>query len=162
MVKISGSEQTLPGPMVSGSIPRDRAVVAVIDGQGGGLGAALVRELRESFGDALEIWALGANSTATGMMMRARANRGATGENAVRLALPRAKVVMGPIAITWANAMMGEITPGLAEAVMKAQIPKIFIPVSQENIFLAGHRYEILPNLVLEAIRQLARKACLS
>jgi len=137
----NGLEQA--GTMVSGCIPRDRAVVAVIDGLGGSFGAAMVRELRESFGDAVEIWALGINSIATGAMMKAKANRGATGENAVRVALPKAKAVMGPIAITWANSMMGET--GLAEAVMCAPVPKILIPISQENIILAGHKYDPWP-----------------
>jgi len=161
MVENPVSNPALSGPMVSGSIPRDRAVVAVIDGLGGVFGVAIVKELRETFGDALEIWALGANSSATAAMMKAGANRGATGEGAVRVSLPKAMAVMGPLAITWANAMMGEITPGLAEAVMKAEIPKILLPVSQENVILAGYKFEPLSNLLLDAIRHLARQACL-
>jgi hypothetical protein len=131
-------------------------VVAVIDGQGGGFGAAIIKELRQHFGEALEVWALGANSTATSAMMKARANRGATGENAARVCLPRADVVMGPIAVTWANAMMGEISPALAEAVTSAAAPKILIPLSQEGVTLAGFKSEPLPHLVAEAVRQLA------
>ena len=142
--------------MVTGHAPRRRPVIAVIDGQGGGFGAAIIKELRLSFGDALEIWALGANSTATAAMMKAKANRGATGENAVRVCLPKADAVLGPIAVTWANAMMGEISPGLAEAVTSASAPKILIPLAQEGITLAGFVTEPLPHLVSDAIRQLA------
>ena len=131
-------------------------MVAVIDGQGGGFGVALIRELRAVFGDCLDIWALGANATATEAMMRAKANRGATGENAVRVCLPRAEVILGPVAITWANAMMGEISPGLAEAVTSARAPKILIPLSQEGMVLAGFTGQPLPHLVAEAVRQLA------
>ncbi len=144
----------------AGHIPRRRPVVAVIDGQGGGFGVALIKELRAGFGDALEIWALGANSTATTAMMKAKANRGATGENAVRVSLARADAVMGPIAVTWANAMMGEISPGLAEAVTSSPTPKILIPLSQEGITLAGFVSEPLPHLVADAVRQLALIAC--
>lgn len=142
--------------MVMGHAPRRRPVIAVIDGQGGGFGAAIIKELRLAFGDTLEIWALGANSAATAAMMKAKANRGATGENAVRVSLPRADAVLGPIAVTWANAMMGEISPGLAEAVTSAPAPKILIPLSQEGITLAGFATEPLPHLVSDAIRQLA------
>ena len=136
--------------------PDRRPVVAVIDGQGGGFGVALIRELRAAFGDTLDIWALGANATATEAMMKAKANRGATGENAVRVSLARADVVLGPVAITWANAMMGEISPGLAEAVTSARAPKILIPLSQEGVVLAGFTGQPLPHLVAEAVRQLA------
>ena len=142
--------------LAAGHSPRHRPVVAVIDGQGGGFGAAIIKELRLSFGDALEVWALGANSAATTAMMKAKANRGATGENAVKVSLPRADAVMGPIAVTWPNAMMGEITPGVAEAVTGCGAPKILIPLSQEGVILAGFSSEPLPHLVTEAIRQLA------
>ncbi|MDR0881933.1 MAG: DUF3842 family protein [Candidatus Adiutrix sp.] len=142
--------------LTAGHSPSRRPVVAVIDGQGGGFGVAIIKELRASFGDALEIWAVGTNSTATTAMMKARANRGATGENAARVSLPRADAVMGPIAVTWPNAMMGEITPALAAAVTGCQAPKVLIPLSQEGITLAGFTSEPLPHLVADAIRHLA------
>ncbi len=144
------------GPWVRGHRPVRRPVVAVIDGQGGGFGAALIKELRQHFGEAVEVWALGTNSTATAAMMKAKANRGATGENAVRVCLPKVDAILGPIAVTWANAMMGEISPGLAEAVSSAAAPKILIPLSQEGVTLAGFVSEPLPHLVAEAVRQLA------
>lgn len=147
------------GPWVRGHRPARRPVVAVIDGQGGGFGAALIKELRQHFGEAVEVWALGTNSTATSAMMKAKANRGATGENAVRVCLPKVDAILGPIAVTWANAMMGEISPGLAEAVTSAVAPKILIPLSQEGVTLAGFVSEPLPHLVAEAIRQLALAA---
>ena len=148
----------IPPTRVPGG-PDRRPVAAVIDGQGGGFGVAIIRELRAAFGETVDIWALGVNSAATTAMMKAKANRGATGENAVRVSLPKADALLGPIAVTWANAMMGEISPGLAEAVTSAPIPKILIPLSQEGIVLAGFAGEPLPHLVAEAVRQLARLA---
>ncbi|MDL2226147.1 DUF3842 family protein [Deltaproteobacteria bacterium OttesenSCG-928-M10] len=144
------------GPWVRGHQPVRRSIVAVLDGQGGGFGAAIIKELRAHFGESIEIWALGANSTATAAMMKAKANRGATGENAARVSLPKVDAIMGPIAVTWANAMMGEISPGLAETVTSLPTPKILIPLSQEGITLAGFHSEPLPHLVAEAVRQLA------
>ena len=155
---MSADKPVMPpdGPWVRGHQPVRRPVVAVLDGQGGGFGAAIIKELRTHFGEAIEIWALGANSTATTAMMKAKANRGATGENAARVSLPKVDAIMGPVAITWANAMMGEISPGLAEVVTSLPAPKILIPLSQEGIVLAGFQSEPLPHLVAEAVRQLA------
>jgi hypothetical protein len=130
-------------------------IVAVIDGQGGGIGAAVVKEIRREFLEALEIWALGANSTATETMMKARANRGATGENAVKVCLSKVDALVAPMAVGWANSMMGEITPAMAEAVMSADILKIFIPLSQEKVVLAGFQSEPLPHLVAKAVEAL-------
>jgi len=59
------------------------ARIAVIDGQGGGIGTAIIRRIREMLGEKVEVWALGTNAIATAQMMKARANRGATGENAI-------------------------------------------------------------------------------
>jgi threonine/homoserine efflux transporter RhtA len=132
--------------------PNKAPVVAVLDGQGGGIGAAVIKEIRREFQETVEIWALGANSSATEAMLRARANRGATGENAIRVSLARADALVAPIAAGWANAMMGEITPGIAEAVMSADILKIFIPLSLERVVLAGHVSEPLPHLVAKAV----------
>ncbi|MGL4208835.1 MAG: DUF3842 family protein [Candidatus Adiutrix sp.] len=135
---------------------RHPLVVAVIDGQGGGFGSAIIKELRGRYGEEIEIWALGVNSTATSAMMKAKANRGATGENSVLVSLAKVDAVMGPIGITWANSMMGEVTPKLAAAVTTARAPKILIPLSQEGTILAGFKSEPLPHLVSDAVRQLA------
>jgi hypothetical protein len=127
-------------------------IVAVLDGQGGGIGAAVIKEIRREFQESLEIWAFGANTTATETMMRARANRGATGENAIRVSLSKVDALVAPMAVGWANSMMGEITTGIAEAVMSADIIKIFIPLSQEKVVLAGFQSEPLPHLVSKAV----------
>ena len=133
-----------------------RPKVAIIDGQGGGFGVALIKEIRLHFGESLEIWALGANSTATGAMMKARANRGATGDNAISVCLSRVQAILGSIAISWPNAMMGEITPTIAEAVCSCPAPKILIPLYHENIILTGFVSQPLPHLVSEAVNKLA------
>ncbi|MDR2459662.1 MAG: DUF3842 family protein [Deltaproteobacteria bacterium] len=127
-------------------------IIAVIDGQGGGIGSAIIKEIRREFQEDMEIWALGANATATEAMMKARANRGATGENAISLCLPRVNALVAPIAVSWANSMMGEITPAIAKAVMTSEILKIFIPLSLERVILAGYQSEPLPHLVAKAV----------
>lgn len=125
----------------------------VMDGQGGGIGAAIIRGLREAVGGDLEILALGTNSTATAKMMKAGANKGATGENAIVRVSTQAEVIIGPVAILMANAMMGEVTPAMAEAVSSSEARKILIPLSQEKVALVGLTGEPLPHLVEQVIQ---------
>ncbi|MEW6261521.1 MAG: DUF3842 family protein [Thermodesulfobacteriota bacterium] len=129
-----------------------RKKVCVIDGQGGGIGAAIIKGLKETYGESIEILALGTNAIATSQMMKARANRGATGENAIVRTAAQADIIVGPIAVSWANAMMGEVTPRLAEAVTSAPAPKILLPLSQEGIILVGLSGQPLPHLVEEIV----------
>lgn len=87
--------------------------IIVIDGQGGGIGRSLMEKLRAELPEA-ELVAVGTNSAATANMMRAGANVGATGENAVVFNCARTDVIVGPLGIILADAMLGEITPRMA------------------------------------------------
>lgn len=129
--------------------------IAVVDGQGGGIGAAIVRRLRDEFQEGVEIIALGTNSTATSAMMKARANKGATGENAIMRTSQEVDVIAGPVSIIMANSMLGELTPGMAEAIASSRAKKILLPVSQENIEIVGAAKEPLPHLVEGLIKRL-------
>jgi len=120
----------------------------VIDGQGGGIGAAVIKHLREIYGESSELVAAGTNAIAASQMIKAGANRGASGENVIVRAVAEADVIIGPIAITWANAMMGEVTPRIAEAVMSAPVLKILLPLSQERVVIVGVFKEPLPHLI--------------
>ena len=127
--------------------------VMVVDGQGGGIGAAIIKGLREFSGNNLEIWALGTNSIATSRMMKAGANRGATGENAIVQSSPRVDIIAGPLAILAANAMMGELTPRMAEALSSSGATKVLIPLTQEKVKIVGVSSEPLPHLVDKLVR---------
>lgn len=129
--------------------------IAVVDGQGGGIGAAIVRRLRDELQEGVEIIALGTNSTATSAMMKARANKGATGENAIMRTSQEVDVIAGPVSIIMANSMLGELTPGMAEAIASSRAKKILLPVSQENIEIVGAAREPLPHLVEGLIKRL-------
>ena len=91
--------------------------ILVIDGQGGGIGSGIIQELRRCGIENAEILAVGTNVMATSAMLRAGADAGATGENPVIFNSRRADLILGPIGIIMANAMMGEITPAMAAAV---------------------------------------------
>jgi hypothetical protein len=131
-----------------------RKRICVIDGQGGGIGAALIKRLKEVYGESVEILALGTNAIATSQMMKARANRGASGENAIARTTAEADIIVGPISITWANAMMGEVTPRMAQAVVSSPAPKILIPLFQERIQIVGLSGEPLPHLVEDIVNE--------
>jgi hypothetical protein len=104
---------------------------------GGGLGEELVRRLRAAQ-PAVEIFALATNSTATERMVKAGANRGATGENAICRSVALGDVILGPIGIVIAHSMLGEITPAIAEAVLAAPGKRVVIPLQNEHLTLAG------------------------
>ena len=122
--------------------------ISVIDGQGGGIGATIIKALRKKYSETIQILALGTNAIATSQMLKAGANRGATGENPVIRTVAIADLILGPIAITWPNAMMGEVTPRMAEAITSSHVPKGLIPLHQENIILVDASREPLPHLV--------------
>lgn len=129
--------------------------IGVIDGQGGGIGSLIVKRLREEFGEEVEIIALGTNSTATSAMMKSRANRGATGENAIMYNSGRLDYIIGPLSILVAHGMLGELTPDMAEAVAASTAKKILLPLNQEGIEVVGLRQEPLPHLLDELISRL-------
>jgi hypothetical protein len=125
----------------------------VMDGQGGGIGAAIIKGLREKIGNDLEILALGTNSTATSRMMKAGANKGGTGENAIVRISQKVDVIIGPLSILMADSMMGEVTIGMASAVASAEAKKVLIPLTQEKVTIVGITNEPLPHLVDQAVR---------
>ena len=128
--------------------------ICVIDGQGGGIGATLIKYLKEAYGESVEIIGLGTNAIATAQMLKAGANRAASGENAIVHTVGTADLILGPISITWANAMLGELTPKMAEAITSCPALKILLPLVQETVVLVGVESEPLPHLVQRAVSQ--------
>jgi len=126
--------------------------VMVMDGQGGGIGATIIKGLRQSLGNDLEILALGTNSIATSQMMKAGANRGGTGENSIVRTSQMVDVIIGPLAILMANSMMGEVTPEMASHVSSSEAKKILIPLTQERVEVVGVSGDPLPHLVDHAV----------
>ncbi len=122
--------------------------ICVVDGQGGGIGATIIKRIKEIYHEDHEIIALGTNAIATAQMLKARANRGATGENAIIQTVGTAEIIIGPIAIILANSMMGELTPRMAEAIASAPALKLLLPLTQERVEIAGLKPEPLPHLV--------------
>jgi hypothetical protein len=128
--------------------------ICVIDGQGGGIGSTVIRKLKDFFGENVEIIALGTNAIATAQMLKAKANRGASGENAIVQTVGKVDVIIGTIAIIMAHSMMGEVTPKMAEAVADSPAKKLLIPLSQENIEVVGISSVPLPHLIENLIEE--------
>jgi hypothetical protein len=112
--------------------------VLVIDGMGGGIGVQLIGKLKETEDREREIVALGTNAVATERMVKAGAHRGASGENAIRVSVRTGDFILGPIGIVIINSLMGEITAGMAEAILSAPGERILLPLQNDHFYLAG------------------------
>jgi hypothetical protein len=126
--------------------------IAVIDGQGGGIGSLLVKRLRDEFSDGIEILALGTNAAATSAMMKSRANKGATGENSIVWNSTKVNMIIGTLSIVLPNAMLGEMTPKMTDAILSSEARKVLLPLNQEGIDVIGVEKEPLPHMIEKVI----------
>lgn len=129
--------------------------IVVVDGQGGRLGRLLVEEVKARLPQA-QVCALGTNTVATSAMLKAGADFGATGENPVVRNVADADGVLGPVGIVVANAILGEVTPAMAEAVGSCRAKKFLIPMNSCGVVVAGVGELPLPAYVAQAVEALA------
>lgn len=132
--------------------------IAVIDGQGGGIGKALVERLSKICPpNAHELIALGTNANATAGMMKAGAHVGATGENAIRVTSGKVDLIVGPIAIVMTDSMMGEITAQMSMAISGSDAVKVLIPMNRCNVYIAGTTQQKLQDLIDQAVVEIEK-----
>ena len=129
--------------------------ILVIDGQGGQLGSQLIRALTARF-PGLKLTAVGTNAAATAAMLKAGAERAATGENPVIVACRKAELIIGPIGIVIADALMGEVTPAMAVAVGQADAVRILIPMNKCENQVAGVNAMSTSVLIQDAVEKVA------
>lgn len=129
--------------------------IVVIDGQGGRLGRLLVEGVKARLPQA-QVYALGTNAVATAAMLKAGADFGATGENPVLRGVADADGVLGPVGVVVANAILGEVTPAMAEAVGSCRAKKFLIPMNSCGVLVAGVEEQPLPAYVAQAVEALA------
>lgn len=122
--------------------------IAVIDGQGGGIGKHITEKLRKNLPESAEIIALGTNAIATSAMLKAGANDGATGENAILYMAERVDIIVGAICILAVNSMLGELTPKMAEAIAHSKARKLLLPINRNGIEIVGAVNEPLPHQI--------------
>ena len=137
-------------------VGRHSVKIAVIDGQGGGIGRHITEALRRELPESVKIFGLGTNSIATGNMIKGGANEGATGENALVWMTNRVDLIVGTVAILTAGSMCGEVTPKIAAAVGMSPATKLLLPINKSNVQVVGvvgepvpHQIEKLVNAVL-------------
>jgi len=126
--------------------------IVVLDGMGGGIGSRIVGILKEEMPSYIEVYGLGTNSLATASMLKKGANKGATGENAIAVTVAKADFIVGSIAMTIPNSMMGEITPKMVEAVGNSEGIKIYIPILPENHHIVSLEQKPLMLQIREAV----------
>lgn len=129
------------------------AKVLVIDGQGGGLGRQLVSALAAACPEA-ELTAVGTNSLAANAMLKAGASRAATGENAVVVNCRHADIIVGPIGIVIADALLGEITPAMAAAVCQSGARRVLVPINHCENYVVGVPDQPVSQLVAAAAQK--------
>ena len=133
--------------------------ILVMDAQGGGIGKQVVTAVRTRFPD-VTITAVGTNAAATTAMLRAGADEGATGENAAVVCCRRADVIIGPVGIVIADALLGEVTPRMAVAVGQSAAKRILIPVNHCANFIAGVADLSVGRLVDSVVAELEKTVC--
>ena len=131
--------------------------VAVIDGQGGGMGRGLVEAIKKKWPQ-LHVRAVGTNSLATAAMLRSGADDGATGENAVVFNAHRADVLLGPIGVLTPNGLLGEVSPAMAAAIGGSEAVKILLPSQRCSIRLAVGEPQPLQFYLDQAMRLLGEE----
>lgn len=120
-------------------------IIAVVDGQGGGIGRIIVEKLRQGLGHECCILGLGTNAVASSVMLKAGANEVASGENAVIFSAPRVDIIVGSVAVIAANSFAGELTPAMAEAISSSRAIKVLLPLNRSGIEFVGVMDEPLP-----------------
>lgn len=133
--------------------------IAVLDGQGGGIGRALISALVPILPEGAELVCVGTNAMATAAMLKAGAQRGATGENSVRWAAEHADVIVAPIALVLKDSMMGEVTGVMASSVGASRAVRILVPTERCGTHVAGIGAMSMQQLIDDAARQ-AAAAC--
>ena len=133
--------------------------IIVIDGMGGGIGAELCARLKElCVSGVVSLTALGTNSAATERMIKAGAQHGATGENAIRVTVPTGNFIVGPIGIIIMNSMIGEISAPMVEAILSSPGERVLIPLQNYHFYIAGLDKEPLVKLIDDAVDYICKK----
>ena len=112
--------------------------ITVIDGQGGGIGKTIIERIRSELGNDVTITALGTNVFATSSMLKAGADKGATGENAIKVNSMKADLILGPLALIIKDSLLGEITGEMVAAVSTSKAQKILLPLNKCGVTVIG------------------------
>lgn len=136
--------------------------ILIIDGQGGGIGRQLVENIKKALPEQ-KITAVGTNALAAQAMLKAGADRTATGENAVVVGCRTADIIIGPIGIAIADSLWGEITPKMALSVGQSNAARILLPMNLCSNYIAGveriNTSEIIDGCIVKIREILSQKS---
>lgn len=129
-------------------------MILVIDGQGGGIGRSLIELLKKTYPEQ-EIGVVGTNAVATANMVKAGPSFAVTGENGVVYNSSMADIIVGPIGIALANAMHGEITPAMANAISSSRAHLILVPMNHCHAYVCGIEEKRITEYLNEAVEKI-------
>ncbi|HAZ20956.1 MAG TPA: hypothetical protein DCY85_02665 [Firmicutes bacterium] len=128
--------------------------ILIIDAQGGGIGKQIVTAIKQNILNA-EITAVGTNSAATSAMLKAGAHNAATGENAVVVGCRKADIIVGPVGIVIADALLGEITPTMAQAIGQSKAKRILIPINHCDNIIVGVPDLSISTMIQDVVKEI-------
>ncbi len=129
--------------------------IAVIDGQGGGIGKSVIEHIRKTIHNDIEIIALGTNSLATSNMFKAGANEAATGENAISVTSRQVDIIVGPLAIIFADSMLGEISQNISGSIARSPAKKMLLPMNRCGVMVAGIKNKGIQDMINEIVYEI-------
>ena len=132
--------------------------IAVIDGQGGGIGKHITEALVQAMPEDTKIYALGTNAVATAQMMKGGASEGATGENAICYMAGKVDIICGTVSILCADSMLGEVSPAVARAVGSSDAKKYLLPLNRSDVHIAGVAKEPMPHLISDMVDKIVKE----
>ena len=90
-------------------------------------------------------------------MLKAGADEAATGENSVMVGCRKADIIVGPIGIIIADALLGEVTPKMALAVSQSSAKRILIPFNHCDNIIVGIDDFSTGKLIKQAIDEIKK-----
>ncbi len=131
--------------------------IAVIDGQGGGIGKHMTESLRKRLPENTEIVGLGTNTVAMANIMKAGANEAAAGENAIVFMAKRVDLIVGSVAILVAGSMCGEVSAAMVAAIGESPARKILLPINRCNTEIIGVGWEPVPHQIEKLVERVGQ-----
>jgi hypothetical protein len=124
------------GEPVAAPLRRRRfSIVAVVDGDDGSLGAALLTALRQAFPD-LVLWPVALSAAAQVEMQGSLGERGpARGPDE---GLARARIIVGPSDMLSPGGLHGQVAAGIAVAIANSPARKVLLPPRNPGLRWAG------------------------
>lgn len=134
--------------------------IAVIDGQGAGLGQTVIKRLRKEIETDIFITALGTNETAASNMIKSGANEGIIGTDNIILFCNEESIdcIIGPIGIMCSGGINGEISSLVSGNIFMMDCIKYIIPLQKHGIYIPGTRNLEIKEIIQEIVMDIKKR----